>query len=411
MLLCCFLAMSAPAAYSGGFLVGELSARGTGMAGILTPLTDNPTSIYVNPAGLSFLEGTHLSLGTTVTRPDFGFIGIAPSTQFSKMQAQVLFPPNICLTHTFKSGLGFGISAKIPYSSKTEWGQEWVGNTIVIGSEMRGVEVTPAIAFRPTPLIAFGIGLNIVSFRVRTSDLVPLPVTTGSPWGIRGFEGDDETGYGLEVGTTLKPLDILSIGLVYKSPVAISITDGKVAYEGVPAELVPQYPDARFTSAFTLPGQFIGGVGLRPFAGFLLVGEMQFVRWSDFGSMQFLMEDGSGLILTEQAGWGDVLTTRAGVELQLPELVLRAGYAFDRTPVPDSELRPSVPDAHREVLSAGIGYEVGEGLTLDFAFQSIRYRDRTVTTSRVLTDGGTPFNGTYLLSATVVGLNVSYSWN
>ena len=53
---------------------------------------------------------------------------------------------------------------------------------------------------------------------------------------------------------------------------------------------------------------------------------------------------------------------------------------------------------------------MGEGLTLDFAFQSIRYRERTITTSHVLTQSGIPFNGTYLLSATVVGLNVNYSW-
>ena len=70
----------------------------------------------------------------------------------------------------------------------------------------------------------------------------------------------------------------------------------------------------------------------------------------------------------------------------------------------------AIPDANREVISVGVGYEVGEGLTLDFAFQSIRYRERTITTSRVLTESGTPFNGTYLLSATVVGLSVSYSW-
>jgi long-chain fatty acid transport protein len=411
ILLCTLLVMGVPGAYGGGFLVGELSARGTGMGGILTPLTDNPTSIYVNPAALSFLQGTHLSLGTTVTLPDFGFTGIAPSTQFSKMQTQVLFPPNLCLTHTFESGFGFGISAKIPYSSKTEWGPEWVGNTVVIGTEMRGVEVTPVLAFRPTPRISVGIGLNLISFRVRTSDLVPLANGSGGTvWAIRGFEGDAKTGYGVEMGITAKPIDMLSFGLVYKSPVAISITDGKVAYQSLPPDLVPQYPDKRFTSEFTLPQQLIAGVALRPFAGLLLAGEWQYVLWSDFGSMDFRVEDGSGLVLTQQAGWGDVLTARAGVELRLPDVVLRAGYAFDHTPVPDPELSPSIPDANREVLSVGLGYEVGEGLTLDFAFQSIRYRERTVTTSRVLTESGTPFNGTYQLSATVVALNVSYSW-
>jgi long-chain fatty acid transport protein len=380
------------------------------MGGVLTPLTDSPASIHVNPAGLGFLRGTHLSIGTTVSLPDFSFIGIAPSTKSSKMQTQVLFPPNICLTHTFESGFGFGISAKIPYSSKTDWGPEWVGNSVVIGTEMRGVEVTPVLAFRPVAWIAAGIGLNITSFRVRTSNLVPLSNLTGTPWGIRGFEGDAKTGYGVELGITAKPIDLLSIGLVYKSPVAISITNGKVAYQGLPAEVGPQYPDARFTSAFTLPEQFIGGVGLRPFAGFLLTGELQYVRWSNFGPLQFRVEDGSGLLLTEQSGWDDVVTARAGVEIQLPGIALRAGYAFDRTPIPDLELGPSIPDANREVIGAGVGYEVGEGLTLDFAIQSIRYRERTVTTSRVLTESGTPFDGTYILSATVVGLNVSYSW-
>lgn len=410
LLFCTLLTTGASRVYGGGFLIGELSARGTAMGGILTPLTDNPTSIHINPAGLGFLRGTYLSIGTTVTLPDFEFIGIAPSTTSSKMLTQVLFPPNICLTHTFESGFGFGISTKIPYSSKTDWGAEWVGNTVVIGTEMRGVEVTPVLAFRPAPWIAAGIGLNIISFRVRTSDVEPLANDLTALWAVRGFEGDAKTGYGVELGITAKPLDVLSIGLVYKSRTAISITDGKVAYQALPAELVSQYPDTRFTSDFTLPEQFIAGVGVRPVAGLLLTGELQYVQWSDFGSLQFRMEDGSGLVLTQQDGWGDVLTVRAGVELQLPEVALRAGYASDRTPIPDPELRPSIPDAIREVISVGVGYEVGEGLTLDFAFQSIRYRERTVTTSRVLTQSGIPFNGTYLLSATVVGLNVSYSW-
>jgi long-chain fatty acid transport protein len=360
---------------------------------------------------LGFLHGTYLSLGTTVTVPVFSFTGIAPSTNSSQMLTQVLFPPNICLTHTFESGFGFGISVKIPYSSKTDWGAEWIGNSVAIATEMRGVEVTPVLAFRPAPWIAVGIGLNIISFRVRTSDVVPVGGdSTEILQGVRSFEGNAKTGYGVELGITAKPFDVLSIGLVYKSRSAISITDGKVAYQALPAELVPQYPDARFTSDFTLPEQFIAGVGVRPFAGFLLAGELQYARWSDFGPLQFRMQDGSGLVLTEQDGWGDVLTARAGMELKLPEIVLRAGYALDRTPIPDPELRPSIPDANREVISLGVGYEVGEGLTLDFAFQSIRYRERTVTNSRVLTDSGVPFDGTYLLSASVVALNVSYSW-
>ena len=324
MLLSIFLITGISGAHGGGFLIGELSARGTAMGGVLTPLTDTPSSIHVNPAGLGFLRGTYLSLGTTVTLPDFSFIGIAPSTTASKMQTQVLFPPNICLTHTFESGFGFGISAKIPYSSKTDWGAEWIGNTVAVGTEMRGVEVTPVFAFRPAPWIAVGIGLNINSFRIRTSDVEPLAKdSTEILQGVRGFEGDAKTGYGLELGITAKPFDAVSIGLVYKSRSALSITDGKVAYQALPAELVPQYPDSRFTSDFTLPEQFIAGIAVHPVAGFLLTGELQYVWWSEFGSLKFRMEDGSGLVLTQQDGWGDVLTARAGVELQLPEIVLR----------------------------------------------------------------------------------------
>jgi hypothetical protein len=44
------------------------------------------------------------------------------------------------------------------------------------------------------------------------------------------------------------------------------------------------------------------------------------------------------------------------------------------------------------------------------ALQFVEYSDRTVSNSALMSAANRPLNGTYQMSATIVGLNVSYSW-
>jgi long-chain fatty acid transport protein len=401
------------AAFAGGFEVLGISARSAGMGGSLSMLTGSPTGAYFNPATLTHLEGTQFSIGTTVTLPNFRFTENFDTGESTKMQTQVLFPPNVCLTHTFRSGLGVGIAATIPFSSKTDWGIDWVGRNVIAGSEFRALVLTPMVSFRATAALSVGIGLNVTSFRyVRSARLIPAQ--TMEPSGLEGTErmqADGSPAYGVQLGVLVAPSEVFSLGIAYRSRSKISIEDGSVVYEW-PASAMPppEYSATSFSTSMVLPDKIRAGISFRPVAPLLLVGELELSRWSSFEKQVVTVGDPATRVIEEQQDWKDVLGAHAGIELLVGDVALRAGVMLKKSPVPDAQLRPSMPDADCTAYTAGIGYIIGEGLTLDVALQSLDYHDRAITNSAVQSARGLPMNGTYIMSATVVGLNVSYSW-
>ena len=398
-------------ASAGGFQASGFSARATGMGSVLVAIPGEPTAMYTNPAALAFLGGTHLSLGTTLSLPDYHFIGVSPSQTSSKMQSQVLFPPNACLTHTFPGGVGIGIAATIPYSVKTDWGEDWVGNRIVTSSDLRTSQITPAVALRIGKHWSLGIGLQVVFFRLDLNRRFGEISTPESPLPTAFMTGSADVAYGFEVGTMYCPNDVFTFGLSLKSRTRSVIEDGTVTYSGVPLESSASvYPNSTFSTSVTHPDQVRGGLSIRPVPELLISGEANLVRWSTFKNMVVRIGSPQYEQRIEQNGWKDVVALRAGVELCLSEITLRGGISYEPSPIPDAELRPSMPDADRLVYAAGIGYAVEEGLMLDLGVQFMGHRLRTVTGSQVQHAPGSYFNGTYDLASTVVGLNISYSW-
>ncbi len=70
-----------------------------------------------------------------------------------------------------------------------------------------------------------------------------------------------------------------------------------------------------------------------------------------------------------------------------------------------------MPDANRRVYSGGIGYAVSEDLHVDFACSFARFEQRSIDNSLVEYLPGAYLNGTYASSMTMIGINMSYSWN
>jgi long-chain fatty acid transport protein len=401
--------MARPVLRAGGFDSPTISARGAGMGGVSVVLTGDPTSASANPALLSYLRGTQFSIGTTVELPNFRFTPEATPSQSTKMQTQVLFPPNLSLAYTFDSGVGLGVAVSNPYSAKTDWGTEWAGRRVIAGSEIRGFVVTPMMSVFLSRNVSAGIGVNITSFRYARSARVVYHGGDEAP-GVEGTERMQGTGtpsFGVQAGLLLSHGDMVRLGIVYKSRSCVSINDGFVTYEW-PQSSGDSLLTSQFSTSFTLPDRFSAGLSFRPFDFILLGAETEFVRWSSIDKLT-LVGPGTEYRI-DQEGWRDVLAVRAGVEITLGGLALRAGIILDHSPVTDAQVRPSVPDADRKAYTFGIGYGLGEGLTMDVALQTVKYDRRAISNSAVFSADGTPLNGVYDMSATNVCLNVSYSW-
>jgi long-chain fatty acid transport protein len=409
------LLASAGSALGGGFQMADQSARALSNGGALGALTGDPASMHANPALLSFMEGTVFFLGSTVKVPDERFYGVSPSTVESKMQAQVLFPPSICLTYTSSSGLGVGISITVPYEIQTEWDQDWVGSRLAVKSDLRVAMVTPAISMKFSENLSAGIGLNLGLPRILYEQRLPVSVpglSTPQPDGDVTYDGSGNVSYGVIAGIFYKPDDLLALGASYRSHMNLGIDDGRVRYRGMPAQIADQFPEGRFSTALILPNQFLAGAVLHPFRWLNISADLEYSLWSEFSSVKITYSNPTRPDVVMNQNWENVLNARFGLEAAFSDFSVRTGIRFEKSPVPDEWLAPGLPDASGTGYSIGFGYRAGEGLVLDFAYAIMKYNDRQVTQSALMAGpytGG--FNGIYSSQTASLAINVTYSWN
>jgi long-chain fatty acid transport protein len=70
-------------------------------------------------------------------------------------------------------------------------------------------------------------------------------------------------------------------------------------------------------------------------------------------------------------------TVRSGVEFKTAEMFrVSAGYFYNQAAAPDESVTPTLPEASRHHLSAGLGWDWGTHATLDVAYQFVQHADR-----------------------------------
>jgi long-chain fatty acid transport protein len=401
-------------AHAGGFQLSEQSARGAGMGGALMAATGDPTSVHLNPAALGFLHGTHFSFGSTVIVPEQRFNGVSPSSAETKMQAQVLFPPNVYLTHTFGNSWGLGVAFHIPYEAKTEWNPDWVGGRLATKSDLRVAMVTPSLGVRFSDDLSFGVGIDLAIPKILLEQRIPVAVAgdpTVYPDGYTTHEASGSMSAGFLLGVLYRPSEHWSFGASYRTRIAADLDDGRVSFRDIPAAISPQYVDGKFASELTIPSQLHAGTGWQPVHWIYASADLEYTMWSEFKSIEITYSNPDRIHRSINEHWNNTLNLRFGVEFSFATVSLRGGYRIEKGPVPDRALTPGLPDADATALSLGLGYRIGGRLLLDFAFVAMHYDDRLVSGSEIAYDGsGAFFNGLYTSRASSIAINVLYSW-
>ena len=406
---------------AGGFQIADHSARAMGLGGAYVAVPNDASSVYANPSALSFLSGTHLSVGTTIIVPDTKFTLASDPGNTSRTQSQVLFPPNVSITHTLANGIGFGLTASVPFYIKNDWPSDWTAGRVTTRSEIRVVFVSPTVSAKILPSLSMGLSLNIAFSHMLNSRRIGFDQGAAvddppPPDGTQSLDGSGKRAFGFGAGLFFHPDDVWSLGAAYRSRISVPVENGSVSFTGIPTTEAANYPDGAYSTAMTIPDQLSGGIGYKPFKALYLSGEVQYMYWSTLSTMTLTfadpaLEQNPNIEKIIPLHWKNSITARCGVEVTLGDVSLRAGFAYEQSPVPDEYMRPSVPDATRRVYSAGVGYAVSEDLRLDFACSFARLDDRSVTNSLVEYLPGAYLNGTYASSLTMIGINMSYAWN
>jgi long-chain fatty acid transport protein len=400
--------LSASTAFSSGYQLNEHGARAVSMGGAFVARAWDPSSIYFNPAGLSYVKGFNVMVGGTLILPSTTFTGPSPSIAETKMNSLVFFPPNAYLTYNFGNGLAAGIGVFTPEGLGTDWPTNWVGNYIITKINLQSFNINPTISYSFLDnMVSVGAGFDYALGSV-TLDKAQRTQFSDSVGGQVPFVHMDGAGKGLgfNVGVMLKPFENISVGFSYRSKINFKVDNGTASFSGA-GSLADSLPGGSVSTSMPFPETWYLGIAYKG-SNYSIEADYQYVGWSAYKELSItfqkhtsFQQDPAPIV----GNYSNSYIIRVGGEYNLNEMwALRAGVFYDRNPIPDAYDAPLLPDADRLGLNIGFGVNVTDNISVDASYMFLPFKQRTITNSAF------GFNGTYNTTANLLGIDIGYKF-
>jgi len=401
---------------AGGYQLNEHGARAMAQAGAFAARANDLSAMFFNPAGLSFQRGFQIMMGATLITPSYSFYGPSNlnSNQRWDMNSNLFFPPNLYVANTWTDGTlkGFaaGIGVLTPFGLGTEWADDWVGRSVTRETELQTFYVMPTVSYAVNHWLSFGVGGNVVFSSVR----MRRAVTNFDPELDLVLDGSGDPAFSWNAGMIVKPMENVSLGFSYRAETAIDFTG--TANFNPPQQLASLFPGGDVSTSLTPPATWFAAVAWSPVRDFDVELDFQGIQWSSYDKLEVdfkVNRDNSPGVaqsnLTMPKEYENAYIIRLGAEYRIPMLGLafRGGYLYDRNPVPDRSLEPSLPDSDRHGLNVGIGISILPNLNFDLAYMHLMFMDRV--TEATTHPEGVHMNGRYTGSVDLIGFNITYS--
>lgn len=398
--LCVLLVLALPArVWANGFRNPPESAAATGQGGGKVTLIESAAAVSHNPANLAGLEEREV-LGTyTLLRGEAEYRDLLGQRR-GKTQDNWKQMGNAYVAGPLDERVALGFGLTTPYGQNVEWDENGPFQFVAPHfAEIRMLGFNPAFGYQATERFRLGAAVNVYYSDLTLRQKYPWGAVTGvpaTPPGVATFEADGSA-VGATLGMACQLSDRQSVGFTYRSQATMDY-EGDFRVSNVPPLPSPLNlairPRTDFETEITFPNILSAGYGVE------LTETVTFgadVEWLEFSSYdQFPIDIGSNNVLLPNRSvpqnWDDTWTLSTGLDWAAAEgLSLRAGYTFLESPIPSQTLAPTLPDADRHFLSAGVGLRAGRH-QLDLAYAYSIYDDVRVTNSP------TPaFNGVYEL--------------
>lgn len=397
------------AASAAGIAIMEQSVQqlGQAFAGAATNSEDG-SAVFFNPGAMARIHGGLVSGAGYVIVPSAQFhdagsrqaprLGGAPLTGGDGGDAGVTtLVPNLYYVQEVSERFVVGLGVNAPFGVHSEYDPTWQGRYQAVESLIDTVNVNPSLAIRVNEQFSLGAGFNIQYFHAKLTNAIDFGAVCVravgpqacaqaglAPQRADGFlrvEGDG-VGVGYNLGLLYSPTAATQVGIGYRSGINQSLTgDADFSVPMVAAPLTRRGPfsDTGIRSPVQLPDSVLFGIQHRIDADWVLTADALWTHWSRVESLS--VRRAAGGRLSEQVlDWQDAWRAALGVSYRLrPHMKLRAGVAYDESPIPSASLRsPSIPDSDRIWLTAGFTWQVLDDVTLHGGYAHLFFQDAPI---------------------------------
>lgn len=373
-------------ALAAGFQLQNQNGAGTSTAyaGAAASAEDASTTFF-NPAGMTYLPlGHSLSLGGTVIDRSVKFrdTGTTPMpviNPLTGLPTGAFHPvgdnggdgggaslvPAFFYSYAISPALRAGLGVSVTYGSETEYGDNFSGRFSGRYTSIHQININPSLAYRINDMISIGGGINFAKSEIEFRQNAPF---VGAPLGV--LKGDD-TAWGYNLGAMFQLTPETRIGVSYRSKI-------KFKLEGNQTVEAPINLHQAITAELETPDNFSLAISQKIGDRLELLADATWTGWSSVNALTpIVAATGQRATAPLRYNFNNTWRFGLGAKYRLNDAwSLRAGVAYDETPVPDDASRTmTVPDSDRTWLAFGARWHLSKTLSLDMGYAHIFFKD------------------------------------
>lgn len=448
------LALSGGAALATGFQLNEQSASTIGNAGAAgAAFTDDVTAMWWNPAALSAIDKRQVAAAVHIITPKIEFNNDASQPARNQPLGNdggdaggVEFVPNMFVALPINPQLTFGLGINVPFGLTTEYDDGWIGRYQALKSQIKTINVNPAISWKATPTFAVGVGVNYQYLDATLTQNVNysgallqagqgagLPAATlaaiaGVTPGLdsKATISADDGAWGWNIGAAWDATPQLRLAASYRSKLKFNVR-GDVDFNNPTVSLPPGTPPQLVAAV----GQLSAGVNQAALFNRSVQSDIELpdianlsvlyritpqwevmadAQWTGWSSIPELRFNTTPALTTVPLEWDDSWKIAVGASYRYnQQWKARVGIAFDQTPV-TSHPTPRLPDSDRWWFAIGGEYRHSPNLKFDAGFVYIRGDDAGFNQNLGSTASFGLISGSYDASVTIFSLQGVYSF-
>ncbi|BCL75501.1 putative outer membrane protein [Jeongeupia sp. HS-3] len=441
-------------ASASGYHFGVQSVSAQGVANSAGAAAQDATTIFYNPAGMTYLPGTNVSGALIVVDPHIKPENVSATTAAGRPisgsdagdPTSPVVVPQAYISHQINDQAWVGLGMFVPFGDAIEYDSNWVGRYNGNTLDMMTIALNPTFAYKFNEQFSVGAGVTVqymkatfkkradfgtqagatvVGGRPLAASNPKLVAGTGEYDGELDYEGDDWA-FGFNLGGMWQVDPSLRIGAAYRSSISQSL-------EG----------DANWTRPSTLglgalDSTVIGGLALKGYRSgegtvdvdtpdsfslnfyktineqLAFMGDWTYTRHSKFKELRLKFDTGLPDAVIEQ-DWKNTSRYSLGATYKVNDpLLLRFGLAYDQSPVPsEAERIAALPDNNRIWYSIGANYAFSKNMSVDVAYTYVDIQDANMNNKECsaangCTGSGTTTKANFKSYANILGAQLNY---
>jgi long-chain fatty acid transport protein len=451
-------ALGAGQAFGAAFALQENSGSGLGNAFAGgAAFTEDVSGMWSNPATLSKRTRMEAAAALHIITPEIKFHDGGSVAAFGQPlggsggdAGGTAAVPNMYIAVPINRQWVFGLGINAPFGLKTEYDSDWMGRYQALKSEVKTINVNPAISWQATPNFSLGVGLNwqridaeltnavnysgAIATAAQTAAgagqipaaLVPQIVAATPGLDTHAKVDGDDDAWGWNVGVLWDVSPTTRVGASYRSEIKYDVR-GNASFDNptvtVPPALAPVV--GVLTGAINTTRLYNSGVqadiklpAIANVSFFSTINpqwdvmaDVQWTGWSSIKDLTFNRTDGTGVLSTTPENFDDVWRVSVGTNYRHNDRwMFRGGIAFDQSPVNTHDRTPRLPDNDRWWFSVGAQYKFSPQLKLDAGFTYITAKDASISQNAGSTAAFGLLQGSYDASVTIFSFQGTYTF-